>query len=284
MAKKKDKKPKSRKSRRPKGKSLSQKLAEKDAIKQAEIEAEQAAAAAAAAAEEEDDALDSEPPPAPDFDDDDEDDYDDEDFEDDEPAPDADAEDIDTPQPVARETVVRETSDDDEEAPPSSELGEDEEWVEEDDDDEEGAAAQMGHQRYVIAGFFGLWLIVGFLCGAALEMAWSNFAAKDWFVEAVPSLAAIPHEGDLISRASISLVVGGFLGGLIVLRYYTRPDIRQWADEVAEQLAYVKWPNRKEVGNNTVVVMIATAIITGYLTLLDRFWDFITTMIYTSGT
>jgi hypothetical protein len=30
--------------------------------------------------------------------------------------------------------------------------------------------------------------------------------------------------------------------------------------------------------------MIATAMITAYLALLDRFWDFLTTMIYTSGT
>ena len=115
-------------------------------------------------------------------------------------------------------------------------------------------------------------------------MAWSRFAAKDWFVETLPQLAAVPHEGDLISRASISLVLGAIIGAAIVLRYYFKPDVRQWADEVAEQLGHVKWPNRKEVGNNTVVVMVCSAMITVYLTLLDRFWGFVTTLIYTSGT
>ncbi|HHH27256.1 MAG TPA: preprotein translocase subunit SecE, partial [Polyangiaceae bacterium] len=52
---------------------------------------------------------------------------------------------------------------------------------------------------------------------------------------------------------------------------------------VAEQLNKVKWPTRKEVSQNTVVVMIATAIITTYLTLLDRFWGFVTNLIYSSG-
>ena len=152
-----------------------------------------------------------------------------------------------------------------------------------DDDDDELAAAEMGHQRYVIAGFFALWMVVAFILGRALEGAWSQFAARDWFVENLPSLAAVPHEGELVSRASVSLVLGAVLGALVVGYYYVKPEIRTWADEVAEQLNKVKWPTRKEVSQNTVVVMIATAVITTYLTLLDRFWSFVTNLIYSSG-
>lgn len=242
------------KSRTPKGKRLSEKLREKDEAKAADIE---------------EDDEDDEPPPSAE-----------------EPPPDDDDED-EPPEPSEGD------DDDDDDEPPPSELDEDgedgedgegDEGDEDDEDDEEVAAAQMGHQRYVIAGFFGLWLVVGFIVGATLELVWSRFAAKDWFVEALPQLAAIPHEGELLSRATLAMVVGFVIGAGIVIRYYTRADIRQWADEVAEELSKVKWPTRKEVGNNTVVVMIATTIITLYLTLLDRFWDFVTTMVYSSGT
>ena len=60
-------------------------------------------------------------------------------------------------------------------------------------------------------------------------------------------------------------MLGGIVGAIIVLRYYFKPDIRTWADEVAEELSHVKWPNRKEVGNHTVVVIIASSVITLYL-------------------
>jgi preprotein translocase subunit SecE len=126
-------------------------------------------------------------------------------------------------------------------------------------------------------------MVVAFILGRALEAAWSQFAAEDWFIDNLPSLAAVPYEGELFSRASISLVLGAILGAVIVGYYYVKPEVRTWADEVAEQLNKVKWPTRKEVSNNTVVVMIATAIITTYLTLLDRFWSFVTNLIYSSG-
>jgi preprotein translocase subunit SecE len=275
-------KTKTDKKRKPKGKKLSDKLAEKDAQKRADEET----AEAARADERDDDAnvagdpLASEPPPSYQEGDDDEDEERverDRDEEDEERVErDRDEEDVEH---VERD---RDNEEDDDDSDDEDDSDDDDSDDEEDDEDE--AAAQMGHQRYVIAGFFGLWIIAGFLCGNLLEALWSRFAAEDWFLEKLPALAAVPFEGDLYSRATISLVVGALVGGLIVMRYYRKPDVRTWADEVAEQLAQVKWPTRKEVSQNTVVVMIATAMITAYLALLDRFWDFLTTMIYTSGT
>ena len=211
------KSPKSTKKRKPKGKSVSELVAEKRARSQVSEQS----------ADEGDDALpgefaeDAEPPPTTDDDDEgpppseeeappseaddedwDDDDDDDEDDEDDDPSPAAADEDDD----------------------------------ESDEDDDEHAAGHLGHRRYVMAGFFGLWLVVGYICGKAATLAWSMFAAKDWFVENLPVLAAVPHDGDLISRESLGFLVGAGIGGLIVLRYYVKPSIRTWADEVAEQL------------------------------------------------
>ncbi|MCA9624391.1 MAG: preprotein translocase subunit SecE, partial [Myxococcales bacterium] len=173
---------------------------------------------------------------------------------------------------------------DEDDAADDDDRGDDDESDDDEEDEDDLAAAQMGHQRYVIAGFFALWMVTAYIGGRALEGMWSQFAARDWFVEALPALAAVPHEGELMSRATLSLVAGALLAAIIVYRYYVKPEVRTWADEVAEELMKVKWPTRKEVSNNTVVVMIASAIITVYLTLLDRFWGFVTNLIYSSGT
>lgn len=260
------KKTKNVKKRKPKGKKLSEALEAKEA-KRAEEEAQAAADRADAEdADEDDDDLASEPPPAFDADEDDRD-------EDDEG-------DVNERDDVDEERSAEADGDDD----GDDEDEDDDDDYEYEDDDEDLAAAQMGHQRYVIAGFFGVWILAGYICGQTIALLWSRFAAKDWFVETVPQLAAVPHEGDLVSRASISLLVGALIGAAIVFRYFRKPDVRQWADEVAEQLTHVKWPTRKDVGNNTVVVMVCSAVITAYLTLLDRFWAFVTNLIYTSGT
>jgi len=43
----------------------------------------------------------------------------------------------------------------------------------------------------------------------------------------------------------------------------------QFLKEVKNELKKVTWPNRKEVINSTIVVLIATAIITTFLYLVD---------------
>jgi preprotein translocase subunit SecE len=279
MVTKKKRKPKKR---RPKGKPLSEALRERE-VRQSESDA-----AAPDAGDE--DALQSAPPPS----------FEESESEEpdalDHPEPFEDEDDEERP-PVpaparaqARDEDEDEEEKEDEEAPrsyASDEDGEDdedgEEYDDDEDDDDDEAATQMGHRRYVMAGFFGLWLVLAYIFGQALETAWSELASKDWFVEKLPALAAVPYEGDLISRSSVSLVVGAIIAGLGVGRYYIKPEIRTWADEVAEELTKVKWPTRKEVGNNTVVCIAAAAVITLYLSLLDRFWGFVTNLIYASG-
>ncbi len=157
------------------------------------------------------------------------------------------------------------------------ELGDDEE------DDEEVTATQLGATRYVVAGFFALWLVTGYIAGRILEGLWSYLATKDFFANNLPALAAVPYEKELISRRSVSLVLGALIAGIVVYLYYRKPRIKQWADEVAEQMGKVTWPTRKDVSNNTVVVIAVSAVLTTYLSLLDKFWGFVTNMFYSSG-
>jgi len=56
--------------------------------------------------------------------------------------------------------------------------------------------------------------------------------------------------------------------------------VRDWADEVAIELSRVTWPTREQVTNGTIVVIVASAVAAVYVALLDRFWGFVTTLVY----
>jgi preprotein translocase subunit SecE len=79
------------------------------------------------------------------------------------------------------------------------------------------------------------------------------------------------------------MVIGGIIALMFVLRTYRNPEIRTWSDEVAAELAKVKWPTKKDVTNSTLIVITATAFATVYLALLDRFWAFVTNIVYGDG-
>ncbi|MEM9691597.1 MAG: preprotein translocase subunit SecE [Myxococcota bacterium] len=260
------------KPKKPKGKPLSQQLQEKESAR-----------AAYELADDDDDASPEETATSSrDIDDEDGDDAAGTDERDQGGSEDADDDDAEE-----RDDDAEEEGDDDEDAEEGddedAEEGDDEDAEEgddEEDDEELAAAAQMGVQRFVMAGFFGFWIVVSYILGRAIEGLWAEAATRQWTLENAAWLASVEDEGTLLSRANLALVFGFIIGGAIVMRYYRDPDTRTYADEVAEQISKVKWPTRKQVGNNTVVVIISTAILTAYLTLLDQFWSFVTNLIY----
>lgn len=146
-------------------------------------------------------------------------------------------------------------------------------------EDEALAAGYLGTERYVLAGFFAVGMLAAYVLGRAIQTLWSAASNKDWFSHAVPRLAAVSDE----EKSSYGLFVGGILALVLVLRTYRRPDIRTWTDEVASELAKVKWPTRKEVSNSTVIVIAASTVATLYLALLDRLWAFVTNIVYGDG-
>ena len=54
----------------------------------------------------------------------------------------------------------------------------------------------------------------------------------------------------------------------------------QFIREVRQELAKVTWPTREAVLNGTLVVVVASALATVYVTVLDRIWSFLTTLVY----
>ena len=123
-------------------------------------------------------------------------------------------------------------------------------------------------------------MLGAYVFGRALDGLWQYASARDFVVLRAPWLASVPDE----SKANYSLVIGAVLALLLGLRTYRKPSVRAWSDEVTTELVKVKWPSRKDVINSTTVVLTTTAVAVVYLFLLDRFWGFVTGLIYGGGT
>ncbi|WP_437928254.1 preprotein translocase subunit SecE [Sorangium sp. So ce291] len=147
------------------------------------------------------------------------------------------------------------------------------------EDEGEAAAAQLGTERYVLAGFFASGMLLAYLLGKVVHGVWATLSNKDWFSRTLPTLAAVGDD----DKTTYGMVVGGVIAIVVVLRMFRNAELRTWSDEVAAELAKVKWPTKKEVTNATFVVIATTTVATLYLALLDRFWAFVTNIVYGDG-
>jgi len=143
-------------------------------------------------------------------------------------------------------------------------------------EDDHGSAKNLGALKYVHAAFFAAGILAAFIGSKLLGGAWTHLTEWPAAVRAVPQLIAYSEE----QRESYTLVGGAVLGVVAVLQAYRKEGIRTWADEVATELSKVSWPNREAVMNGTLVVIVASAIATVYVAVLDRFWSFLTTWVY----
>jgi preprotein translocase SecE subunit len=140
----------------------------------------------------------------------------------------------------------------------------------------DGTPAQLGATKYVHAAFLGAGVLTAYLSGKVLASVWNLLAEQPTIAEAVPQLLQYSED----ERATFSMVAGAAIGLLLVVQTYRKEHIRRWADEVATELSKVTWPNKETVTNGTFVVIVATAIGTVYVALLDRFWSFVTNLVY----
>jgi preprotein translocase subunit SecE len=147
------------------------------------------------------------------------------------------------------------------------------------DAEEEHAAAQLGADRYVLAGFFAAAMLGAYVLGRAIQSAWISASNKDWFALRFAHLAAVTDD----DKAMYGIILGGVVSLVVAYRTYKKPEVRAWSDDVAAELAKVVWPSRKEVTSSTFVVIVASAVATLYLALLDRLWAFVTNIVYGDG-
>ena len=143
-------------------------------------------------------------------------------------------------------------------------------------DDAVDAAATIGSERYVHAAFFVAGILAAYIASKTIALAWSELSAWPAAVRAVPQLVTHTEE----ERDGYSLIAGAAIGTLIVIQSYRKEHVRTWASEVAAELSKVTWPTREAVLNGTVVVVVASTLATVYVTILDRIWSFLTTLVY----
>ena len=137
---------------------------------------------------------------------------------------------------------------------------------------------QLGATRYVLAGFFASGIAITFLVSKVFSGVWNRLADSTWVSAHAPFLSRIAED----DRPTYTTVVGAATGIFAAVYAYRRPDVREWTSEVAAELAKVSWPSKREVTNSTMVVIAASAFATVFLALLDRFWGFVTNLVYGS--
>lgn len=135
---------------------------------------------------------------------------------------------------------------------------------------------QLGATRYVLAGFFATGIAITFVVTKVLVGTWNRLADNPWVARQAPFVSSIAED----DRATFTTLVGAVVGVAATIYAYRRADVRAWTSEVAAELAKVSWPSKKEVTNSTIVVIAAGAFATVFLALLDRFWGFVTNLVY----
>jgi preprotein translocase subunit SecE len=132
-----------------------------------------------------------------------------------------------------------------------------------------GAAAspsQLGTRRFVYAGYFAAAIAIAFLASKIIDFGWLKAQAYK---------PAIGEPSD-----EIVMPVSALIGGGAALYYWTHTRARELADEVATEMSKVTWPTRTEVTNGTFVVIVTTVISTVFFALMDKFWGFVTNLVY----
>jgi preprotein translocase subunit SecE len=128
------------------------------------------------------------------------------------------------------------------------------------------APTQLGARRFVYAAYFAGAIGIAFISSKALDFAWLKLQNYQ------------PSIGE--PRDEIMMPLAGVIGGGAALYYWYRTRARQLAEEVAAEMSKVTWPSRTEVTNGTVVVIVTTVVSTVFFALMDKFWGFVTNLVY----
>jgi preprotein translocase subunit SecE len=128
------------------------------------------------------------------------------------------------------------------------------------------APTQLGARRFVYAAYFAGAIGIAFIMSKALDFGWLKLQNYK------------PAIGE--PRDEIVMPLAALIGGGAAFYYWYRTRARQLAEEVAAEMSKVTWPSRTEVTNGTVVVIVTTVVSTVFFALMDKFWGFITNLVY----
>jgi preprotein translocase subunit SecE len=126
--------------------------------------------------------------------------------------------------------------------------------------------SQLGTRRFVYAAYFAGAIAIAFLASKVIELAWTKL--QSW----KPMLGEPEDE--------VVMPLSALVGGLAAVYYWRRTRARELAEQVATEMGKVTWPSRTEVTNGTVVVIVTTVVSTVFFALMDKFWGFVTNLVY----
>jgi preprotein translocase SecE subunit len=128
------------------------------------------------------------------------------------------------------------------------------------------APVQMGTRRFVFAAYFAGAIGIAFILSKVIDLGWQK--AEEYS----------PSIGD--PRDEITMPLAALAGVLAAVYFWKRTRARQLVEEVATEMSLVTWPTRTEVTNGTVVVIVTTVVSTVFFALMDKFWGFVTNLVY----
>jgi preprotein translocase subunit SecE len=133
---------------------------------------------------------------------------------------------------------------------------------------EVGAASptQLGTKRFVYAAYFAGAIGIAFLTSKLMDFAWFKLQSYK------------PNIGE--PRDEVIMPVSALIGAVAAVYYWFRTRARELTEEVAAEMSKVTWPSRTEVTNGTFVVIVTTVVSTVFFALMDRFWGFVTNLVY----
>jgi preprotein translocase subunit SecE len=125
---------------------------------------------------------------------------------------------------------------------------------------------QLGTHRFVYAAYFAGAIAIAFLASKLIDFAWLKL--QTWK----------PAVGE--PRDEVVMPVAALIGALAAVYYWNRTRARELAEEVATEMSKVTWPTRTEVTSGTFVVIVTTVVSTVFFALMDKFWGFVTNLVY----
>lgn len=123
--------------------------------------------------------------------------------------------------------------------------------------DRAGESFGLGTAKYLYTGYFVAGCVVAYLVTHVLDTAWEG------------------HD-------NVSILAGIGAGLVTTVLAWRSLRLRTLAQETIDELAAVTWPSRDETTTATTVVLSTSALAAVIIFFLDRFWNWITDVIYLS--
>lgn len=119
--------------------------------------------------------------------------------------------------------------------------------------------------RFLTLVFTGFFVLLAVTLGKAASLLWD--------VASLPGMDLVP------GQLSVAAAIGIGLAAISVFLVYRDLRARTYVEEVIQELALVAWPTWKETQKSTVVVIIFSLVLGGFLFGIDKVWSFLTNLI-----